>query len=44
MKLKGVQSLIKYATMCDFMLVPTDEEGDPGMYPEGIPGYGTRGW
>ena len=45
-KLKGVKSLIQYATMCEYMLVPTEEEGVlplPGR-PEQIPGYGTRGW
>ena len=47
-KLKGVKSLIQYATMCEYMLVPTEEEG-PRKYslsslPNLIPGYGTRGW
>ena len=42
-KLKGVKSLIQYATMCEYMLVPTEEEGLP-IWPEYIPGYGTRGW
>ena len=42
-KLKGVRSLIKYATLCDYMLVPTEEEGLRG-FPELIPGYGSRGW
>ena len=44
MKLKGVASLISYATKCQFMLIPTEESGDLRRYPELIPGYGTRGW
>ena len=46
-KLKGVKSLIQYATMCEYMLVPTEEEGGLGGWlggPDRIPGYGTRGW
>ena len=49
-KLKGVKSLIQYATMCEYMLVPTEEEElllpAPAEAPEpdDIPGYGTRGW
>ena len=46
-KLKGVMSLIKYATLCDFMLVPTEEAeltGNAATYPDEIPGYGARGW
>ena len=46
-KLKGVESLIQYATLCEYMLVPTEEErlGEvAATYPEEIPGYGTRGW
>ena len=43
-KLKGVKSLIQYATMCEYMLVPTEEEGYLPYYPSRIPGYGTRGW
>jgi len=46
-KLEGVRSLIKYATLCDYMLVPTDKEGlygEAAYYPENIPGYGSRGW
>jgi len=45
-KLKGVGSLIKYATLSDYMLVPTDEDEDLDLasYPEDIPGYGSRGW
>ena len=42
-KLKGVKSLIQYATMCEYMLVPTEEER-LSFYPSEIPGYGTRGW
>ena len=46
-KLKGVGSLIKYATMCAYMLVPTEEkEFSVGMmgHPMNLPGYGARGW
>ena len=43
-KLKGVKSLIQYATMCEYMLVPTEEEGGLSLFPDQIPGYGTRGW
>ena len=43
-KLKGVRSLIQYATMCEYMLVPTEEEGGLAYIPSHIPGYGTRGW
>ena len=43
-KLKGVKSLIQYATMCEYMLVPTEEEGGLSFLPHSIPGYGTRGW
>ena len=46
-KLKGVKSLIQYATLCEYMLVPTEEatlDGLAATYPEDIPGYGTRGW
>ena len=46
-KLKGVYSLIKYATLCKFMLIPTEESSltyPADKYPEGIPGYGNRGW
>ena len=46
-KLKGVVSLIRYATLCQYMLVPTEEAelvfGAAG-YPEEIPAYGSRGW
>ena len=37
-KLDGVKSLIKWATMCQYMLVPTEEEVI------NLPGYGPRGW
>ena len=46
-KSKGVQSLIAYTTLCDYMLVPTEEgefAGDALTYPEDVPGYGKRGW
>ena len=45
-KLKGVKSLIQYATMCEYMLVPTEEDDflQLGQYPHAIPVYGTRGW
>ena len=46
-KLKGVKSLIKYAALSDFMLVPLEEEELEGYvtrYPNAIPGYGPRGW
>ena len=46
-KLKGVNSLIKYATLSDYMLVPTDQDnliGNAAKYPEDIPGYGKRAW
>ena len=41
-------SLIKVATLCDYMLVPTEEEAfstfNGGKSVEDIPGYGVRGW
>ena len=47
-KLKGVVSLIRYATLCQYMLVPTDETKLVGYaathYPSCIPAYGSRGW
>ena len=46
-KLKGVVSLIRYATLCQYMLVPTEEAelvGNAPSYPEEIPAYGSRGW
>ena len=46
-KLKGVVSLIRYATLCQYMLVPTEEAellGDATYRPHCIPAYGRRGW
>ena len=46
-KLKGVVSLIRYATLCQYMLVPTEEAelvGIADAFPEHIPAYGSRGW
>merc|ERR1719424_2821685 len=46
-KLKGVVSLIRYATLCQYMLVPTEEaklEGSAAYVPNRIPAYGSRGW
>ena len=44
-KLKGVASLIRYATLSTYMLVPTEEKSlEKYRYPESIPHYGTRGW
>ena len=46
-KLKGVVSLIRYATLCQYMLVPTEEAelvGPAKFYPNEIPDYGSRGW
>ena len=47
-KLKGVASLIRYATLCQYMLVPTEEAELVGFdachYPHFIPAYGSRGW
>lgn len=46
-KLKGVVSLIRYATLCQYMLVPTDEArlvGYAAEDPDDIPAYGSRGW
>ena len=46
-KLKGVVSLIRYATLCQYMLVPT-EEAELGYNatnnPSWLPAYGSRGW
>ena len=45
-----MKSLIQYATMCEYMLVPTEEEElllpapSEAPEPDDIPGYGTRGW
>ena len=38
-KLKGVVSLIRYATLCQYMLVPTEEKklvGNAADYPEDL--------
>ena len=43
-KLDGVKSLIQWATMCQYMLIPTEEEEIKARYPEDLPGYGRRGW
>ena len=46
-KLKGVMSLLKYVTLCEYMLIVTDLESImPGDYgkPNRIRGYGDRGW
>ena len=43
-KLDGVKSLIKWATMCQYMLVPTEEKSIEASWPDGLPGYGPRGW
>ena len=46
-KLKGVVSLIRYATLCQYMLVPIEEAelvGNAANYPDDIPAYGSRGW
>ena len=46
-KLKGVISLIRYATLCQYMLVPTEEaqlDILACMGPHEIPAYGSRGW
>ena len=43
-KLDGVKSLIKWATMCQYMLVPTEEKEIEAACPDGLPGYGPRGW
>ena len=46
-KLKGVVSLIRYATLCQYMLVPTDEAKLVDLaarWPSHIPAYGSRGW
>ena len=43
-KLDGVKSLIKWATMCQYMLIPTEEEEIMTNFPEELPGYGRRGW
>ena len=41
-KLKGVKSLIRYATLCQYMLVPTEEAAlvhNAAHYPNCIPAY-----
>ena len=46
-KLKGVVSLIRYATLCQYMLVPTEEaklDEFAAVRPNCIPAYGSRGW
>jgi len=46
-KLKGVKSLIHYAAMCDYMLVPTEdmfEERGVATDPYRIRDYGKRAW
>ena len=53
-KLKGVVSLIRYATLCQYMLVPTEEARLElfstwyptlaARYPDNLPAYGSRGW
>ena len=43
-KLEGVKSLIQWATMCQYMLIPTEEEEITKNYPDNLPGYGRRGW
>ena len=50
-KWKGVESLIKYATLSNYMLVPLDmsmdelrSSGVGRTFPERIPSYGERGW
>ena len=46
-KLKGVVSLIRYATLCQYMLVPTEEAELVGLArrsPNLLPAYGSRGW
>ena len=43
-KLEGVKSLIQWATMCQYMLIPTEEERISTRFPENLPGYGRRGW
>ena len=43
-KLEGVKSLIQWATMCQYMLIPTEEEEIEVDFPDQLPGYGRRGW
>ena len=42
-KLEGVKSLIQWATMCQYMLIPTEEKINT-IFPEQLRGYGRRGW
>jgi len=42
---RGARSLLAYATLSDYMLVPTEEVELRGFAtPEKLPGYGSRGW
>jgi hypothetical protein len=44
-KHEGVNSLIEYATQCQYMLVPTEDTFLPVSFgPSAIPCYGGRGW
>ena len=46
-KLNGVKSLIRYAALCDYMLVPTEDvyyDRGEATDPERILGYGKRAW
>ena len=43
-KLEGVKSLIQWATMCKYMLIPTEQEVINALFPEQLRGYGRRGW
>ena len=40
----GVRSLIKYATLCKAMLIPTEEANVKGWFQFKMEGYGKRGW
>ena len=45
-KQQGVGSLLKYASLSDYMLVPCEQlvlEGNAKRHPEDIPTYGERG-
>lgn len=47
LKMRGVRSLIKFATLADYLLVPlqaTEVTGDARTFTEDIPNYGGRGW
>ena len=42
-----MKSLIKVVSLCKYMLVPTEEmrlKGAGVLFPEEIPGYGSRSW